>query len=93
MYFAGTGRETHGRFQAGTENLGRKYWIRRSGSYTRKRVARQISKNGILGVNIMVATRKYEEYVKTAVEAGIDLIISGAGLKDYMVNGYFTAEF
>lgn len=42
--------------------------------------ARQISKNGILGVNIMVATRKYEEYVKTAVEAGIDLIISGAGL-------------
>lgn len=42
--------------------------------------ARQIAKNGILGVNIMVATRKYEEYVKAAVEAGIDLIISGAGL-------------
>lgn len=42
--------------------------------------ARQIAKDGILGVNIMVATRKYEEYVKAAVEAGIDLIISGAGL-------------
>lgn len=42
--------------------------------------ARQIAKEGILGVNIMVATRKYEDYVKAAVEAGIDLIISGAGL-------------
>lgn len=42
--------------------------------------ARDIAKGGILGVNIMVATRKYEEYVKAAVAAGIDLIISGAGL-------------
>lgn len=42
--------------------------------------ARQIAKDGILGVNIMVATRRYEDYVKAAVEAGIDLIISGAGL-------------
>lgn len=42
--------------------------------------ARELAKGGILGVNIMVATRKYEEYVKAAVEAGIDLIISGAGL-------------
>lgn len=42
--------------------------------------AREIAKGGILGVNIMVATRKYEAYVKAAVEAGIDLIISGAGL-------------
>lgn len=42
--------------------------------------ARQIAKDGILGVNIMVATRKYEEYVKAAVASGIDLIISGAGL-------------
>ncbi len=41
---------------------------------------RRIAKGGILGVNIMVATRKYEEYVKAAVGAGIDLIISGAGL-------------
>ena len=42
--------------------------------------AREIAQGGILGVNIMVATRKYEEYVKAAVAAGIDLIISGAGL-------------
>ncbi len=44
------------------------------------RRAREIAGGGILGVNIMVATRKYEEYVRAAVEAGIDLIISGAGL-------------
>ena len=35
---------------------------------------------GMIGVNIMVATREYGEYVKAAVEAGADLIISGAGL-------------
>lgn len=42
--------------------------------------AREIAKGGIIGVNIMVATQRYEEYVKTAVKAGVDLIISGAGL-------------
>lgn len=42
--------------------------------------ARKIANGGILGVNIMVATRRYEDYVKAAVSAGIDLIISGAGL-------------
>lgn len=42
--------------------------------------AREIAKGGIVGVNIMVATREYERYVKAAVEAGADLIISGAGL-------------
>ena len=42
--------------------------------------ARQIAKDGIIGVNIMVDTRRYEEYVKAAVLAGVDLIISGAGL-------------
>ncbi|NLL78053.1 MAG: nitronate monooxygenase [Clostridiales bacterium] len=36
--------------------------------------------NGIIGVNIMVATKKYEEYVRAAVAAGVDIIISGAGL-------------
>ena len=35
---------------------------------------------GVVGVNIMVATKKYEEYVKAAVKAGADIIISGAGL-------------
>ena len=52
--------------------------LRAIGAEIRK--ARQIARGGILGVNIMVATRKYEEYVKAAVAAGIDLIISGAGL-------------
>lgn len=42
--------------------------------------ARQIAQGGVLGVNIMVATRRYEDYVRAAVAAGIDLIISGAGL-------------
>lgn len=42
--------------------------------------AKEIAKGGIVGVNIMVATKRYEEYVKAAVKAGVDLIISGAGL-------------
>lgn len=42
--------------------------------------ARALAKGGVIGVNIMVATRRYEDYVKAAVEAGVDLIISGAGL-------------
>lgn len=42
--------------------------------------ARQISPDGIIGFNIMVATRNYAQYVKAAVKAGADLIISGAGL-------------
>lgn len=42
--------------------------------------ARRAAKNGIIGVNIMVVTRRYEDYVKAAVAAGVDLIISGAGL-------------
>lgn len=44
------------------------------------RKAKEIAKGGIIGVNIMVATRRYEDYVKAAVAAGVDLIISGAGL-------------
>lgn len=42
--------------------------------------AREIADGGIIGVNIMVATRFYEKYVEAACEAGVDLIISGAGL-------------
>lgn len=42
--------------------------------------ARAIAPKGIIGFNIMVALRCYEEYVKAAAEAGADLIISGAGL-------------
>ena len=42
--------------------------------------ARAIANGGIIGVNIMVATKRYEDYVKVAADAGADLIISGAGL-------------
>ena len=35
---------------------------------------------GAIGVNIMVATRNYKDYVFEAVKAGVDIIISGAGL-------------
>lgn len=36
--------------------------------------------NGLVGVNIMVATKQYPEYVEAAAKAGADVIISGAGL-------------
>lgn len=42
--------------------------------------ARKIAPKGIIGFNIMVATKQYALYVKEAVKAGADLIISGAGL-------------
>ena len=35
---------------------------------------------GLLGVNIMVALTNFAEFVKTALDEGIDLIFSGAGL-------------
>ena len=42
--------------------------------------ARTIAPKGIIGFNIMVATRNYAQYVKEAIKAGADIIISGAGL-------------
>ncbi len=43
--------------------------------------AREIGgSKGIVGFNIMVATKHYERYVRAAAEAGADVIISGAGL-------------
>lgn len=42
--------------------------------------AKAIANGGIVGVNIMVATQHYEDYVKEACRQGADLIISGAGL-------------
>ena len=42
--------------------------------------ARKIAPDGVIGFNIMVATRDYPEYVKRAVEVGADIIVSGAGL-------------
>lgn len=43
-------------------------------------LAKSKAVNGIIGINAMVATNNYEEHIKTAIEAGVDLIISGAGL-------------
>ncbi len=43
------------------------------------RRAREMSR-GILGVNIMVALSNFGELVKTALDEGIDIIFSGAGL-------------
>jgi nitronate monooxygenase len=44
------------------------------------RKARELAPRGILGVNLMVAMNHYGEMVRAAVEEGIDLIVSGAGL-------------
>lgn len=38
------------------------------------------SGNGFIGVNIMVALTNYDEMVKTSIDAGADVIFSGAGL-------------
>lgn len=43
--------------------------------------AKEISEgNGLVGVNIMTATANFEDACRCAVEAGADVIISGAGL-------------
>ena len=44
------------------------------------RSAKNLSPNGIIGLNLMVAMTHYRELAEIAVEEGIDLIISGAGL-------------
>ncbi|MBU5316749.1 nitronate monooxygenase [Clostridium bornimense] len=44
------------------------------------KLAKEKAINGIVGINIMVATNYYAEHVAAAIEAGIDLIISGAGI-------------
>jgi len=42
--------------------------------------ARELSPNGILGVNLLTAINNYKEMAMAAVEEKIDLIVSGAGL-------------
>ncbi len=42
------------------------------------RMARSLTK-GVIGINIMVAARKFSEIVKTAIDEGIDLVVAGAG--------------
>jgi len=57
------------------------------------KLAKEIADGGIVGVNIMVATKQFEKYVKAACEAGADVIISGAGLPitlPELVKGYHT---
>lgn len=43
-------------------------------------IAKEKANGGIIGVNIMTATHRYEEYVRRAVESKVDIIVSGAGL-------------
>lgn len=57
------------------------------------KLAKEKAEGGIVGVNIMVATKSYGQYVKSAVEGGADVIISGAGLPitlPELVNGFKT---
>lgn len=42
--------------------------------------AREISEGGVLAINILTVVRDYCDLVKTAVDKGIDIIISGAGI-------------
>ena len=42
------------------------------------REARELS-SGIIGVNIMVAVRKFKDLVQASISEGIDLIVAGAG--------------
>lgn len=44
------------------------------------RIAREKVNGGLIGVNVMVALKDYADHVRTAVKAGADVIISGAGL-------------
>ena len=44
------------------------------------KLAKENAKEGIIGINFMVAMKNYDLLVKKSVELGIDLIISGAGL-------------
>jgi nitronate monooxygenase len=49
---------------------------------------------GVIGVNIMVALTHYPDLVKAALEEGVDVIFSGAGLPldlpGYLTNGFKT---
>jgi nitronate monooxygenase len=44
------------------------------------KAARELSPEGVIGVNLMVAITHYDEMVQACIEGGADLIISGAGL-------------
>lgn len=42
------------------------------------RLARSLT-SGVIGINIMVAAKKFSELIKTAIQEGIDLVVAGAG--------------
>lgn len=42
--------------------------------------ARELSPDGVIGVNCMVATTNYDDMIRAACENGAQLIVSGAGL-------------
>jgi nitronate monooxygenase len=42
--------------------------------------AKEAAPGGVIGVNLMVALQDYRELVEVATKAGVDIIISGAGL-------------
>ncbi len=44
------------------------------------RLAREQADGGLVGVNVMVALKDYEEHVRVAAQAGADVVICGAGL-------------
>lgn len=44
------------------------------------KLAKAQAKDGLVGVNVMVALKDYEEHVKVAAKAGADVVICGAGL-------------
>ena len=48
------------------------------------RMARSLTK-GVIGINIMVAAKKFSEIVKTAIDEGIDLVVAGAGFSRDML--------
>ena len=56
------------------------------------KLARELAPKGVIGFNIMVATKHYDMWVKEAVKAGADIIISGAGLPvalpEYVAEAY-----
>lgn len=60
------------------------------------KLARELAPNGVIGFNIMVAAKHYDMWVKEAVKAGADVIISGAGLPvslpEYVQEAYKELE-
>ena len=48
------------------------------------RIAKELSPNGIIGINAMVAASGFADLVRTAIDEGIDLVVAGAGFSRNM---------